>query len=87
MRSTAVCSPTELSFSAARSISELSTIAMLSFSQGKQHAMDQSDAVVETIWHMAKASFTANKNQIVLPIGYEKSLSLDVIEELKRRLA
>lgn len=44
------------------------------------------DQQVETIWQMALASFSANKESIVLPLEYEKLLSHDTIEELKARL-
>ena len=44
------------------------------------------DHQVETIWQMALASFSANKDSIVLPLEYEKLLSHDTIEELKARL-
>jgi hypothetical protein len=44
------------------------------------------DHQVETIWQMALASFSANKDAIVLPLEYEKMLSDETIEELKARL-
>ena len=44
------------------------------------------DSQVDTIWQMALASFSANNESIVLPIEYEKLLSLETIEELKARL-
>jgi len=44
------------------------------------------DIQVDTIWQMALASFSANKECIVLPLEYENLLSAATIEELKARL-